>query len=71
MRALGLILSSNLHHLAGIAPVLEPFLLEVVSDEIDEFVLHRHSHVPDILVGNSEDTLPHLRIALVLEQDFC
>ena len=59
---------NNLHHLGRIALVLEPFLFEILFYEIDEFVLHSHSHVPDILVGNIEDTLPHLRIALVVEE---
>ena len=55
-------------HLCGVALVLEPFLLEILLHEVDEFILHRHSEVPDLLIGHIEDALPHLGIALVEEK---
>ena len=57
----------NVNHSTGIALVGKPFFFEVATKEVDEFVFHRLSHVPDYLVGHVEDAFPCIGIALIFE----
>ncbi len=48
--------------------VLKPLFTEVTANEVDELVLHCHTEVPDLIVGNVVDLFPVLHVALVLEE---